>query len=306
MSVFAPANRFGQSGPRDGAALVASTASTRDRVAAGSEVDHHPGRSAAGAIRRARRRGDHDVSLPALRSAWHRGRRRGRRPRRRARLPTTPQRRIRASPPGRRPGGPARPTGVGAHTAPRRAHDAPESASWQDAGLRWAAGSTALGRSPTALRRGAGAGGHPAAAPPRPPPSADGSAVARWGAPVRAPTSPSAGDRRRWNRLGRRTRSRCLAARRELERGSDSGPRDHIWQRRGGNTWRRCGNARGRDVRSQRRCRGLGGGRWRVCGHPVGRARVPPRRAVGARAAIAPQAARRAPGTVGAKLGAVR
>jgi hypothetical protein len=237
-------------------------------VAAGSEVRPPPGALRRGCDPPRPQRGDHDVSLPALRSAWHRGRRRGRRPRRRARLPTTPQRRIRASPPGRRPGGPEGPPGSGRTPHPagrRRARERVVARRRTALGRRL----NGVGRSPTALRRG----GELAATRRQHRPTATQRRRQRCGSlgcPVRR-HQPSAGARRRWNRLGRRTRSRCLAARRELERGSNSGPRDHIWQRRGGNTWRRCGgNARGRDVRSQRRCRGLGGGRWRVCGHPVG------------------------------------
>ena len=152
---------------------------------------------------------------------------------RRARLPTTPQRRIRASPPGRRPGGPEGPPGSGRTPHPagrRRARERVVARRRTALGRRL----DGVGRSPAALRRGGELAATAAAAPPHAPPSADGTAGAA-GAPRPDAASTSAGARRSVEQAaGACTRSRCRAARRERERGSNSGPCDHYWRRRGG------------------------------------------------------------------------
>src|SRR5690349_16914357 len=71
---------------------------------------------------------------------------------------------------------------------PTPPEDAPESASWQDAGLRWAAGSTAWGAAPP--RYGAEGNWCPPGSATAGPPPVPGAAGTRWGAAPGRDASP--------------------------------------------------------------------------------------------------------------------
>ena len=304
--LFAPANRFRPIGP---AGWGGAPSVDRRRPEAAwlrdPRFDHRPGRSAAGASRRARRRG----AMPAHRrdpfrgtvvsssvfgradtaSADARGHAAVGAAAVAPAVPTTPQRRIRASPPGRRPGGPEGPPGRGAHRTPPGARRARERGV---ADARTALGRTldGVGRSPDA-RYGAEGSWRPpggSTAPRHPAPTA-----ARWLAGAPRPAPPAL--RRRPAQVEQAgaphpvtmpRRPARTGARQQL-----GAPRPHMA------TPRRQHMATLRQRKGARRPQPAplprAGRRPMASVRPSrGAPRLPPRRAVGVRAAIAPSGGR--------------